>query len=407
METVKIAILGFGTIGSGIAEVLEKQKLLITARTGKVFEVTKILDVRDFSLHPMSDRFVKSIDDIINDNSIKIVAEAIGGTEPAFEYVMKCIKSEKHVVTSNKELVASKGIEILRAADDAGTGFLFEASVGGTMPIISAMAGVLSANTIEHIDGILNGTTNFILTNMLQKKLSFDEALERAQQLGYAETIDPSADIDGIDAGRKIAILASLAYGGQFPVDKVSIEGIRGITYDDLALADAAGGAVKLIASADGSEFGDVRARVMPMFVYKTNRLAFVDDVFNMVSLKCNMSGAVEIFGRGAGKLPTAAVVVGDIIELATKVIDRPAFWTGHVNAVEEHDDILGRYFATVTSDDKELLESIRVKVDAVCSNERGVGFVTSNITGAEARLLEGKLKKHGPSVRLFSILQD
>lgn len=405
MKTVKIAILGFGTIGSGIAEVLEKQRLLLTARTGMVFEIAKILDVRDFSLHPLSDRFVKSIDEIISDDSIAVVAEAIGGTEPAFEYVIKCIKAKKHVVTSNKELVATRGAEILKAADDAGTGFLFEAAVGGTMPVISAIAGVLSANSIERIDGILNGTTNFILTNMLKKKISFEDALERAQKLGYAETIDPSADIDGIDAQRKIAILASLAYGGQFPVDKVMTTGIRNVSYDDLELADAAGGAIKLIASAWGSEFGEVNASVAPVFVYKEDRFASVDDVFNMVAIKCNMSGTIEITGRGAGKLPTAAVVVGDIIELLTKTIERPAFWTGQANTRTKADDSLTRYFATVYSEDKSLVESVRDKVDAVSSNENGVGFVTSNITGEEAKQLEKKLIKLGPTVKLFRIL--
>ena len=407
METVKIAVLGFGTIGSGIAEVLEKQKMLITSRTGKAFEISKILDVRDFSLHPLKDRFVKSIEEITSDASVSIVAEAIGGQAPAFDYVMKCIAAGKHVVTSNKELVAEKGVEILEAARRRGVGFLFEASVGGTLPVITSMMGVLSANSIERIDGILNGTTNFILTNMFVKKLTFDEALERAQKLGYAETIDPSADIDGLDAQRKIAILASLAYGKQLPVGEVQTVGIRNVSYEDMQLADLAGGAIKLIASAEGRDFGAVSASVLPTFVPKENRFASVDDVFNMVSLKCSMSGTVEVYGRGAGKLPTAAVVVGDIIELACKSFERPALWTAPVPAVEEHRADGVKYFMTAYYKGEKKLEKLSDEIKIVSSIDGAAGLFTAELQRGDEGKLSRSLNKLGIDVKFFPVLKD
>ena len=407
METVKVAIIGFGTIGSGIAEVLEKQKKLITSRTGKTFELSKILDIRDFSVHPLKDRFVRTIDEITIDDSISVVAEAIGGVMPAFEYVMKCIAAGKHVVTSNKELVATKGHEIFKAAQQHGVGFLFEAAVGGTMPIISSMTGVLSANSIERIDGILNGTTNFILTNMFRKKLSFEEALSRAQQLGYAETKDPSDDVDGIDAGRKIAILASIAYGSQFPVEKVHMVGIRNVSYEDLQLADLAGGAIKLIASAEGKEFGDVRASVLPTFVPKENRFASVDDVFNMASLKCSMSGTVEVHGRGAGKLPTAAVVVGDIIELSVKTSSRPALWTAPVQNPDKSGEIRTRYFMTAYAKDEAGFAKLGGQIEVACSIEGASGLFTAEILRGEEGKLSRSLSKMGIDVKFFPVLKD
>ena len=407
METVKIAVIGFGTIGSGIAEVLQRQKMIITSRTGKVFEISKIFDIRDFSVHPLKDLFVKSIDEITEDDSISVVAEAVGGVSPAFDYVMKCIAAKKHVVTSNKELVATKGYEILSAAKRHGVGFLFEAAVGGTMPLISSMTGILSANSIERIDGILNGTTNFILTNMFKKQMTFAEALQRAQQLGYAETKDPSDDIDGIDAKRKIAILASIAYGSHFPVEKVETVGIGNVSFEDLQLADLAGGAIKLIASAEGREFGSVRASVLPTFVPKENRFASVDDVFNMASLKCSMSGTVEVHGRGAGKLPTAAVVVGDIIELSVKTCDRPVLWTAPTKSGDEPEGAATKYFITAYYKDEEKFAKLSEQVEPVCSIEGAAGMFTGDVRKGEESKLSRGLNKMGVEVKFFPILKD
>lgn len=405
MEVVKIAIMGFGTIGSGIAEVLEKQKNLITARTGKVFEVAKILDVRDFSLHPMKSLFTKSIEDILNDSSISVVTETIGGIKPAFDFVMRCINAGKHVVTSNKELVATKGVEILKAATDNNVGFLFEASVAGTIPIISSMIGILSANQITRIDGILNGTTNYILTNMQKKGLTFEHALERAQDLGYAETIDPSADIDGHDAARKIAILASIIYGYQVPVSKVRTEGIGEIEHMDFELAENSNGNIKLIASAIGENYQTARVCVRPSFVFKANRFSSVDDVNNIVSLSCNMSGTIDLYGRGAGKLPTAAVVVGDIIELATKEITKPILWgESYVSETSQDEEPL-QYFVTVHSPNKRGIERLLEQVDASSIVNDSAAFFTSRITLSEVEKLRKRLKSHGVTVKFFEVV--
>jgi len=407
MEIVKIAIMGFGTIGSGIAEVLEKQRNVITTRTGKVFEVAKILEPRDFSLHPMKDRFCDSIDEILKDDTISVVAEAIGGINPAFELVMKCINAKKHVVTSNKELVATKGVEILKAAYANDVGFLFEASVGGTIPVISSMIGILSANNITSIDAIVNGTTNYILTNMQKKNISFEHALERAQDLGYAETIDPSADIDGHDAARKIAILASLSYGYQVPVEKVRTEGIRQITHSDFELAESLNGTIKLIASAKGASYSEATVSVRPAFVSKGSRFAAVEDVNNMISLTCDMSGTVTLAGAGAGKLPTAAVMVGDIIELSTKTISRAPLWSEALEAVEEAEEIPLKYFVTVFSENKRIITRLVEQVEATSVDENSAAFFTSRIMISEAEKLKRQLKSHNVVVKLFEVVED
>ncbi|MCL1830906.1 MAG: homoserine dehydrogenase [Oscillospiraceae bacterium] len=407
METVKIAIMGFGTIGSGIAEVLEKQRNVIISRTGRVYEVTKILDIRDFSLHPMKDRFTKNIEDILNDDSISVVAESIGGTKPAFEFVMSCIKAGKHVVSSNKELVATKGVEILKAAQEAGVGFLFEASVGGTLPLISSITGILQANSISKIDGILNGTTNYILTNIEKKKISFEHALERAQDLGYAETPDPSADIDGHDAARKIAILASLLYGYHMPVSRVATEGIRGVSSFDLELAQNLNGTIKLIASCYGDNYGQARVSVRPAYIFKTHRLASVDDVNNMVLLDCNMSGIVSVYGRGAGKLPTAAVMVGDIIELTQRSDFSQLLWDSELVLDADRQEQPLRYFVTVYSDNKKLITKLVEQVDAGSITDNSAAFFTSRIMRSEAEKLKKKLETYNVTVKLYEVVEE
>ena len=262
----KLAILGFGTVGSGVLEVLRRNAQGVQRRLGEELEVKYICDIRDFSAHEDAALFVNSIDTVLADPEVKLVVETIGGTKPALDFVRRALSSGRHVVTSNKELVANYGAELLALAKEKGVCFLFEASVGGGTPIITPMHQCLAANRITSVAGIVNGTTNFMLTKMERENLDFDTVLKQAQDLGYAETIDPSSDVDGIDAGRKIAILSSLAFGTHVYPQNVPTRGIRPVTTADMAAAKKLGGAVKLIAWAH-KEDGPLSCGVEPMFV--------------------------------------------------------------------------------------------------------------------------------------------
>lgn len=310
----KIAILGFGTVGSGVLEVLRQNAALIRQRAGEAVEVKYILDVRDFSSHPDTALFVREIDTILSDPEVRVVVETIGGTKYAYPYVKQALASGRSVATSNKELVATHGAELLALAKQNGAAFLFEASVGGGTPLIAPMFQSMAANRITAVQGIVNGTTNFILTKMASEQMEFAEALRLAQQLGYAETRDPSDDLDGIDAARKLAILASIAGGVQVRPEEIPTRGIRGIEAIDIATAQRLGCAVKLIAHARFAENGGLSAGIEPMLVPESSRLYGVDDVFNAVQLTGDMLGEVLFYGRGAGKLATASAVAADVV---------------------------------------------------------------------------------------------
>ena len=311
----KIAIMGFGTVGSGVLEVCRRNAASIARRAGEPVEVKYILDVRDFSGSPDAALFTKSIDTILNDPEIKVVVETIGGTKFAYPYVRQCLESGRSVCTSNKEMVATYGAELLALAKAHNAAFLFEASVGGGTPIITPMHQCLAANHISSIRGIVNGTTNFMLTKMKRENMGFDEALKIAQQLGYAETRDPGDDVDGRDACRKIAILASLACGHHVYPDNIPTHGIRDITVADIKAAEKLDSAIKLIAWYNEGGDGQMAAGVEPMLVSNSNQLAGVDDVFNAVLMKGDMLGDVVFYGKGAGKLPTASAVVADVVD--------------------------------------------------------------------------------------------
>lgn len=311
----KIAILGFGTVGSGVLEVMRRNAAGIARRAGEPVEVKYILDVRDFSAHPDAALFVDGIEAILADPEIKVVVETIGGTRFAYPYVRRALESGRSVVTSNKEMVATYGAELLALAKQNGAAFLFEASVGGGTPVITPMHQCLAANQISQIQGIVNGTTNFMLTKMAREDMGFDEALKIAQSLGYAETKDPSDDVDGPDACRKIAILASLAFGKHIYPANIPTRGIRPITVADIAAAASLDCVIKLIAWARRDEGGRVAAGVEPMLVPRQNQLAGVDDVFNAVLMKGDMLGDVVFYGKGAGRLPTASAVAADVID--------------------------------------------------------------------------------------------
>ena len=310
----EIAVMGHGVVGSGVMEVLLSHKESIKKRAKEEVHVKYILDLREFPGLSYSDRFVKDFQQILDDSEVKIVVEVMGGLEPAYSYTKACLENGKSVVTSNKELVAQKGAELLALAQKNNLNFLFEASVGGGIPIIRPISQCLAANEMTEIAGILNGTTNFILTKMIREHMAFEDALKMAQELGYAER-DPSADVDGVDACRKICILASLAYGTHVYPDSVHTEGIRSITKEDVGYAGAWGGVIKLIGEVKKLENGRVHIQVAPMFISRESQLANVDDVFNGILVRGDATGDVVFYGKGAGKLPTASAVVADVID--------------------------------------------------------------------------------------------
>ena len=323
----KIAILGFGTVGSGVYEVLCRNAAGVSRRAGEPVEVKYILDPKDFSAHPAANLFIKNFDTILEDPEIRVVVETIGGTRFAYPYVKACLESGRSVCTSNKEMVATYGAELLGLAKEHGCAFLFEASVGGGTPIITPMHQCLAANVITEVEGIVNGTTNFMLTKMVREGLGFEDALQIAQELGYAETKDPSDDVDGRDACRKIAILSSMVCGHQIYPQNIPTRGIRAITAADVASAEKLGCVIKLIAWMKLGKDGSVAAGVEPCLVPKANQLASVDDVFNAVLVKGDMLGDVVFYGKGAGKLPTASAVITDVIDCAKPLGGDTLFW--------------------------------------------------------------------------------
>lgn len=314
---IYIAVMGYGTVGSGVAEVFYKNRESIQRKIGnKPMDIKYILDLRDFPDSPYADKFTKDFNVIANDPDVDVVAEVMGGLEPAFTYTKTCLEHGKSVVTSNKELVAARGAELLEIARRNNVNFFFEASVGGGIPIIRPLHSSLAANEIDEIAGILNGTTNFILTKMIKEQMGFDDALALAQKLGYAER-NPSADVDGHDACRKICILASLSFGRHIYPEFIHTEGIRSVTLEDVAYAENWGGVIKLIGRAKRvSEDGEkIYAMVSPAFISHDSQLSSVDDVFNGILVRGDATGDVVFYGKGAGKLPTASAVIADIVD--------------------------------------------------------------------------------------------
>ena len=310
---MKIAIMGFGVVGSGVGELLITNAKSVAKKAGDTIEVKYILDLRDFPDSPYN-CFTKDFNDILNDPEVEAVVEAMGGTVPAYEFTKKLLLAGKHVVSSNKELVAKHGTELLQIAKEKSINYLFEASVGGGIPIIRPLISSLTGNDITGIVGILNGTTNYILTQMIKNGKSFQEALSEAQEKGYAEK-DPTADVEGIDTCRKIAILASLAYGKNVNCEKIPTEGITKITTEDAKYAQAMGCSVKLVGQCVKAKKG-VFARVCPAFISMESPLANISDVFNGILVQGESLGDVMFYGRGAGKLPTASAMVSDLVDV-------------------------------------------------------------------------------------------
>ncbi len=351
---IQVAILGYGVVGSGVYEVIRKNEKSIAQKTGgKTISVKHILDLRDFPDHENPALFTKNYDDILNDPEIKVVVEVMGGLKPAYDYSKAALLAGKNVVTSNKELVAEHGTELMAIAKENSVNYLFEASVGGGIPIIRPLNQCLAANEIQEIYGILNGTTNYILTKMNAEGADFASALSEAQELGYAER-NPEADVEGHDACRKIAILASLASGKYVSWKEVPTEGITKISRSDVAFAEKFGHVIKLIGAARISAEGKVYARVSPMLIPKGHQLSEVNDVFNAILLKGDSIGDVMFYGRGAGKLPTASAVVADVIDAAKHInINKIVTWKkAEENIMQNPAEASCRYFVRATSCD-------------------------------------------------------
>lgn len=364
---INVAILGFGVVGCGVAEVLKINSESIAQRAGQEIKVKWILDIRDFPGSPYADILTKNADDIFNDSSVDIVVETIGGAKIAAEYTRRALMAGKSVVTSNKELVASQGPELLKLAKENGVSYLFEASVGGGIPIIRPLNQCLAANDINGITGILNGTTNYILTHMRKEGKSFEDALKEAQKNGYAEA-NPTADVEGHDTCRKLAILSSIAYNEFVDYSNIYTEGITNITTDDMKYAEAMNSIIKLIAISK-KDNDKIFARVSPAIISKDHPLANVEDVFNAIVVKGNAIGDAMFYGRGAGKMPTASAVVADIIDIV-KHPDSVAMneWVrGNENNVIAIGDSSAKFFVRVKAND---ISEAKKNVNSVFGNE-------------------------------------
>lgn len=383
---VKVGILGYGTVGSGVFEILNKNSDIITKRAGQDIEVKYVLDLRDFPGDPAENYVVHDFSILENDDEVKIVVETMGGLHPAYEFVKASLLKEKNVVTSNKALVAAFGTELLQIARDKNVNFLFEASVGGGIPIIRPLQTSLAPDEIEEISGILNGTTNFILTEMTENGSDFDSVLKDAQAKGYAEA-DPTADVEGYDACRKIAILTSLAYGKQLDFEDIYTEGITKITDRDICYAKKIGAKVKIFGSS--KKVGDkVSAMVAPKLITSEHPLYSVDGVFNAILVKGNMVGDVMFYGQGAGKLATASAVVSDVIDEAKHVnVNMRTLWDHEKLALMPMDEVKSKFFVRVKGTKDEVQEQAAKLFGKITAVDAGFddefGFVTEEITEA------------------------
>ena len=341
---MNVAILGFGVVGSGVAEVITQNAEHIKENSNVSLKVTKILDIRDFPDSDFAPLMTKNFEEILTDDSISIVCETMGGVNPAFDFVSTCLKKGKHVVSSNKELVATRGFELLETARENNVNFLFEASVGGGIPIIRPLSRCLAGNNVNEVAGILNGTSNFILTKMIVDGMSFADALKLAQDKGYAEK-DPTADVEGFDALRKICILASLCFGTHVYPDGIYTEGISKITLEDVAFPESYDTVIKLIARAKKLAEDKITVMVTPCLVKNSSMLSGVSDVFNACLVRGDMTGDVLMYGKGAGKLATASAVVGDVIDCAANDKERKFFgWA------DEKKDFVASYLENETA---------------------------------------------------------
>ena len=384
---IKVAILGYGTVGSGVVEVLTTNAGIIAKRAGQEVGVKYVLDLRDFPGDPIQSKVVHDFQIILDDPEVDIVVETMGGTKPAYEFVKKALLAGKSVCTSNKELVAAYGAELVHLAKSKSVNFLFEASVGGGIPVIRPLNQSLTADKILKINGILNGTTNYILTKMAKECSDFDVVLKEAQELGYAEK-DPTADVEGYDACRKIAILTSLAYGKQVNYEEVYTEGITKITAEDFKYAEKLEAAIKIFGSSR-KEGGKLYAMVAPQMIRRDNPLFAVEGVFNAICVTGNMLGDVMFYGKGAGKEATASAVVSDVVDAVKHMnINVMTIWEDEKMIVEPMEEMENRFFVRIGKEEKEKVEKLFDEPEFVDAGLEGeIGFVTEKIT--EGRFAE------------------
>lgn len=386
---MKAAVMGYGTIGSGVVRVLDMNKELIAKRVGEALDVKYILDRREFPEDPHADQIIGDFNQIFSDEEVKIVVETMGGTGAAYEFVKACLEAGKHVATSNKALVAKYGAELMQIAKEKGVNFFFEASVGGGIPILRTLVDALAGDEIEEIAGILNGTTNYIMTKMAQEGSRFEDVLKEAQALGYAE-LDPTDDVEGYDVGRKIAILTSLVSGKKVAFEEIQIEGISKITAEDMDYAAAIGRTIKLLAISNKVE-DSYRVVVAPFLIEKSNTLSNVNDAFNAVLVKSNALGNSMYYGSGAGALPTASAVVGDVVEIA-KNMERSISpqWTDEKIELLSYEDASNAFLVRVkkSADTKAEIEKLfgEVSYYELPGMEEELGFVTGEIKESEMK---------------------
>ena len=400
---IRVAVMGYGTIGSGVVEVLDINKNSIVKRAGEEIGVKYILDLRDFPGDPIQEKVVHDYKVIANDPEVQIVVETMGGVEPAYTFVKAMLTAGKHVTTSNKALVAAKGAELIALAKEKNVNFMFEASVGGGIPIIRPLNSCLTADEIEEITGIVNGTTNYMLTKMTEEGSEFDDVLKDAQAKGYAEK-DPTADIEGYDACRKIAILTSLVCGQQVDFEDIHTEGITKITATDIRYAKAMGRAIKLLASSHKVGDGYV-AMVAPFLLPATHPLYNVNDVFNAIFVHGNVLGDAMFYGSGAGKLPTASAVVADIVDMAKHLDTNIAVeWSSKKLELVDYRNVENCYFVRTSADEKRIEEVFGEVSYVTAEGVSGeTGFVTARMSEAD---YEKKAAELGSVLQMIRVAQ-
>ena len=385
---IQIAVMGYGTVGSGVVEVLNTNQASIDKRVGEAVRVKYVLDLRDFPGDPVESVLVHDFETIVNDPEVKVVVEVMGGVEPAYTFTKRCLLAGKSVCTSNKALVAAHGAELLQIAKDKNLNYLFEASVGGGIPIIRPLQTCLTADEIVEISGILNGTTNYILTNMTYGGANFDDALKDAQEKGYAER-NPEADVEGHDACRKIAILTSLVSGQRVDFEDIYTEGITKVTAEDIKYADKLGRVIKLLAMSKKEADGKYYAMVAPFLIDAANPLYSVNGVFNAIFVEGNMLGDSMFYGSGAGKLPTASAVAADVVDACRNLNENLGFyWSDEKLVLGDTKDDKRRFLVRVKGDaqaDAAAMKALFGPVDLVDAGVEGeFGFVTGELSEAE-----------------------
>ena len=393
---INVAVMGYGTVGSGVVEVLRTNGELINERAQDVINVKYVLDLRDFPGDPVEEILTHDFETIVNDAEVDIVVETMGGVEPAYTFVKRCLEAGKNVATSNKALVAKHGAELLEIARNRSINFMFEASVGGGIPIIRALNSSLTADRIDEVTGILNGTTNYMLTKMFFESADYDEVLKEAQEKGYAER-NPEADVEGHDACRKIAILTSLIAGQHVDFETIHTEGITKITTEDMKYAKKMDMAIKLLASSkrEGDSFSAI---VAPMLLSKNHPLCNVNNVFNAVFVRGNMLGDAMFYGSGAGKLPTASAVVGDVVDCAKHLHENVmTSWNSEKLDLMDIKEVVHPFLVRIKGKEAEMADAVKavfgaVKTVSVPDVEGEFAIITGPLSEAEYEAKAAKL---------------